>query len=192
MVLFQTSRFHIFWSAIELIKDVPFTGGGLDGFAGLYSSYIMINPNYILGYSHNIFLDAFLQHGILGGLMLFWIYLGSILWLAFKPLLYPHSYLHLAILSSLLIIILHGLVDNIILRTMFAMLLFFVPGMAVGLIASTNPEPQRILRKISQTHHTGIAHHDRSGSDYCRTDYLSSTTDICLVYRFWCSGDGKG
>ncbi len=138
------SRFHMFWSAIELIKDVPFTGGGLDGFHGLYSSYIMINPNYIVGYSHNIFLDASLQQGILGGLMLLWIYLGILIKLASKPLLRTHSYLRLAVLSSLLIIIIHGLVDNIVLRSLFTVFIFFVPGMAVGLVASTYPEPQKI------------------------------------------------
>jgi hypothetical protein len=115
----------------------------------------MINPNYIVGYSHNIFLDAFLQYGILGGIMLFWIYLGSILLLVVKPLPYPHSYSRLAILSSLLIIIFHGLVDNVF-HTMFVMLLFFIPGMAVGLITSTKPEPQRIRWKISQTHRVAL------------------------------------
>ena len=79
-------RLHLFWSAVELIRDVPFTGGGLDGFPGLYSSYIMINPNFISGYSHNSFLDASIQQGILGGLMLLWIYIGSIVWLVLRPL----------------------------------------------------------------------------------------------------------
>ena len=145
-------RFHIFWSAIELIKDIPFTGGGLDGFPGLYSSYIMINPNYILGYGHNIFLDASLQQGILGGLMLFWIYLGSILQHVSLTMPKEHSYLRLAVVASLLLIIFHGLVDNIVLRTMFTMLLFFVPGMAASLVASTNPESRRISWDKSQTH----------------------------------------
>ncbi len=155
-VIVSDSRFHIFWSAIELIKDVPFTGGGLDGFPGLYSRYIMLNPNYILGYSHNIFLDASLQQGILAGLMLFWIYLGNISRLALKPLPSAHSYLRIAVLSSLLIIIFHGLVDNIVLRTMFTMLLFFVPGMAVGLVASTNPEPVRKWRLLAPTRRLAI------------------------------------
>ena len=34
-VFVSDPRFHIFWSAFEIIKDVPFTGGGLDGFPGL-------------------------------------------------------------------------------------------------------------------------------------------------------------
>jgi O-antigen ligase len=150
--LISAPRLHIFWSAIELIKDVPFTGGGLDGFPGLYSSYIMINPNYIQGYSHNIFLDASLQQGILGGLMLCWIILGSIVLLALRYVPDTHSLLRYAILSSLLITVFHGLVDNIVLRTMFTMMLFVVPGMAIGLLASTNPEPERIWWGKLRTH----------------------------------------
>ena len=135
------SRFHLFLSAFELIKDTPFTGGGLESFSGLYSTYIMNNPNYILGYSHNIFLDTTLQQGLLGGLMLCWIILGSLVLLIFKPLSSDLSILRYSILSSLLIMILHGLVDNVVLRTIFTMLIFFVPGMAVGLLTSTKSEP---------------------------------------------------
>ena len=143
-------RFHVFWSDIELIKDVPFTGGGLDSFSGLYSNYIVINPNYILGYGNNIFLDATLQQGIPGGLMLLWIYFVSILWLVNRPSPAAHSLLWKAILSSLLIIIFHGLVDDFVYRTMYIPLLFFVPGMAVGLSASGNPVPSGIRWNKSQ------------------------------------------
>ena len=149
-------RFHVFWSDIELIKDVPFTGGGLDNFSGLYSSYILINPNYILGYGHNIFLDATLEQGILGGLMLLWVYLGSILWLILRPGPAPHSFLRIAVITSLLIILFHGLVDDIVYRTSYIPLLFFVPGMAVGLLASTNPEPKRIWLDKSQMRRLGL------------------------------------
>jgi O-antigen ligase len=134
-------RFHLFWSAIELIKDVPFTGNGLNGFPGLYSSYIAINPNYIKGSSHNLFLDASLEQGILGGLMLLWIYCGSIFWLATRPFPTAHPTLRKAILASLLIITFHSLVDDIVYLTMYIPLLFFMPGMAVGLKFSTCPDP---------------------------------------------------
>ena len=132
-------RFHIYWSDIELIKDVPFTGSGLDSFPGLYSSYIMINPNYILGYGHNSFLDATLQQGILGGAILLWIYLGSILCLINRQTTAGHSLLWKAILSCLLIIIFQGFVDDIVYRTIYIPLLFFVPGLTVGLAASGKP-----------------------------------------------------
>jgi len=140
-------RFHVFWSTIELIKDVPFTGSGLDSFSGQYSNYILINPNYIIGYAHNIFLDISLQQGILGGLIFFLIYFGSILLLILHPPQSTNSMLYKAILSSLLIIIFHGLVDVIVYRTIFTVLLFFVPGMAVGLALSYTPAIQLKIHK---------------------------------------------
>jgi O-antigen ligase len=148
-------RFHVFLSDIELIKDVPFSGAGLASFPGLYSSYILINPNYILGYGHNIFLDAALQQGILGGLVLLMIYLGSILWLALHPVNPAQSLLRIAVLSSLLIILIHSLTDNIVYRSYYTPLLFVVPGMAVGLMGSRkrktsgiNPKDKPVRRLI--------------------------------------------
>jgi hypothetical protein len=143
-------RAHLFWSSIQLIKDVPITGGGLDSFPGLYSSYILIDPNYILPYSHNLYLDVSLYQGILGGIMLCCIILGSIILLVLQSVPTPHSLLRYAILSGLVIISIHGLLDNIIYSTMSTTLLFFLPGMAVGLITSTNSQPERILWRKSQ------------------------------------------
>ncbi len=142
------SRFHVFWSAIELIKDVPFTGSGLDSFSGQYSNYILINPNYVLGYAHNIFLDIALQQGILGGFVFLLIYFGSLLLLILYPPQSTHSLLHKAILSSLLIIIFHSLVDVIVYRTIFTALLFFVPGMAVGFALSYTPASKSRIHKV--------------------------------------------
>ena len=161
-------------------------------FQDFYSSYIMINPNYILGYSHNIFLDASIQQGILAGLVLFWIYLGNILRLAQKTLPSAHSYLRLAILSSLLIITFHGFVDNILLRTVFTMLLFFIPGMAVGLIASINAEPRRIIWDKSQTHRLALPVIIALGLTIAGIFIFRRTTPCCLVYRLGSCGNGKG
>ena len=132
-------RLHLDLSAIQLIEDSPFTGGGLNGFPGLYSSYILSTPNFIVNHSHNIFLDVSLEQGILGGLMLIWIYLGSIFLMALRPMSPTHSLLHKAVLASLLIIIIHGLFDTTVYNTALIPLLFFGPGMAVGLVALENP-----------------------------------------------------
>lgn len=140
-------RYHVFISDIELIKDLPFTGGGFESFPGLYSQYIMVNPNYILGYGHNIFLDATIQQGIFGGLMLLWIYLGSILLLFIRSKFSSHSLLGIAIISSLLIIIFHQLVDDFLNRSIFVLLIFFIPGMAAGLLR--NLHPQNKLFKVN-------------------------------------------
>ena len=68
-------------------------------------------------------------------------------WLAFISLPKNHSHLRLAVLSSLLISIFHGLVNNIGLRTIFTELSFFVPGMAVCLVTYTKSKAQRVSDK---------------------------------------------
>jgi O-antigen ligase len=141
-------RYHVFLSDFELIRDVPITGGGLDSFPGLYSNYILLDPNYILGYGHNIFLDATLQQGILGGMMLIWIYLGSVILLFLLPTFPQHNLLRFAIISSLLIIIVHGQVDDLVYRSWYVPLAFLVPGMAVSLARLFNPKPITIGRYL--------------------------------------------
>jgi O-antigen ligase len=134
-----SQRLHLDISAIQLIQDSPFTGGGLNGFPGLYSSYILNTPNFIVNHSHNIYFDVSIEQGILGGLMLIWIYLGSIFLMTLQPISPTHTLLHKAVLASLLIIVIHGLLDTTIYNTALIPLLFFGPGMAVGLVALENP-----------------------------------------------------
>lgn len=143
-------RLHLYISTVELIKDVPFTGGGLNSFPGLYSTYILSTPNFIVNHSHNIYLDVSLEQGILGGIILAWIYFGSVFILISRLNIASHSILCEAILTSLLIIIIHGLFDTTIYTTQLAPLLFFVPGMAVGYLKSTEPELQPTLQDKSR------------------------------------------
>ena len=141
-------RLHLGFSAVKLIEEFPFTGSGLSSFPGIYSNYILGTPNFIVSYSHNLYLDVSLEQGILGSLMLIWIYLGSCLLLV-STLVSPNlSLLHKAILSSLTIIIIHGLVDTTLYNTMTTPLLFLLPGMAVGFEKSRDPLTKKIsLRK---------------------------------------------
>jgi putative inorganic carbon (hco3(-)) transporter len=126
-------RLHLDISALQLIQDVPFTGSGLDSFSGMYASYIMVTPNFLVSSSHNLYLEAALEQGVIGGLVLGWIYIGSILLIAFRRTSAEHALLRKAVISSLLIITIHGLGDQILYHTKFIPLLFVLPGMAVSL-----------------------------------------------------------
>jgi len=59
-------RLQLYRQAFEIAREVPIAGGGLASFAGLYSQYILVIPVYFLGYSHNLYLDVFLEQGLLG------------------------------------------------------------------------------------------------------------------------------
>ena len=71
------SRGELFDRSLYLVSDFPFTGGGLNSFAGLYSYYILGIPFLNVINSHNLFVDVSLEQGLLGGLAYFLIFLTS-------------------------------------------------------------------------------------------------------------------
>jgi len=135
------SRLELVHAALNLIIDFPFTGGGLGAFAGLYSQYVMVIPHFLFSYSHNFYLDVALEQGLLGLLALVVVILGSA-WLLVKSIyLSPgtnnsHS-IGTVVLASLLVVILHGLVDDALYGNQATPQLFLLPGMA---IAATRPD----------------------------------------------------
>ena len=136
-----SSRLELARGALDLIADFPFTGGGLGAFAGLYSQYVMVIPHFLFNYSHNFYLDVALEQGLLGLLAFVVVILGSA-WLLVKSIyLSPgtnnsHS-ISTAVLASLLVVILHGLVDDALYGNQATPQLFLLPGMA---ITATRPE----------------------------------------------------
>ena len=106
------SRLELFESTTKLIGDFPFTGGGLRSFAGLYSQYIRVTPDFLFSYSHNFYLDVLLEQGIIGGFVLLILILGSA-WLLVKQVLGVRedsitSLLYEAVLIGFLVLLIHG------------------------------------------------------------------------------------
>lgn len=135
------SRLELTRNTIELIGDYPFTGGGLAGFPGHYSRYILGTPFYFIGNSHNLFLDSAIEQGILGALALIWIFLGS-LWAVLSPQA-DRSGLDLkyAAMASLLFLIYFGLPENILSTVQSIPLLLIVPGIIVSMTHAPEKGP---------------------------------------------------
>lgn len=127
------SRLGLMIATADLAADVPFTGGGLYAFPGLYSTYIRVTPEYIWPHGHNVYLDVALEQGILGLMSLGWIALASLWWLLRSPDSGPEPVLRAAALASLLIMAIHGLVSDNIYHTAMTPFLLVVPGIAVVL-----------------------------------------------------------
>jgi energy-converting hydrogenase Eha subunit A len=138
------SRLGIDRLTLPLIGDFPFTGGGLGAFAGLFSHYMLVIPHLMFTYSHNFYLDVALEQGLAGLALLLMIFLGS------AVLLFRSSgsgsepggskLLRQAALSSLVIIGLHGLVDDPFYGIRGTPFLWVVPGIA----AFIHPEARSI------------------------------------------------
>jgi len=137
------SRLDLAISASKLIEDYPFTGGGLRSFPGLFSQYIMVTPYFLFAYSHNFYLDIILEQGFLGGLALLVLILGSAIILARQILVDREDHqlkiLGEAVFIGLIVILVHGLVDDALYGDLGTPLLLLLPGIAVMLVRSWQP-----------------------------------------------------
>jgi len=131
------SRAAIYTNTFYLLGDFPFIGGGLDSFAGLYSQYVLVIPQRIFTYAHNLYLDVALEQGWTGlGAFLSMVF-GSF-WLLSRPSnqmkkLENKSLLRWAVAAGLVVMLVHGLLDDAFYGNRGTPLLFLLPGFAVAL-----------------------------------------------------------
>jgi len=153
-----TSRLDLARYTFHLIGDFPFTGGGLGTFAGLYSRYVMIIPVFLFSYSHNFLLDVALEQGVFGFLALVAVMLGSAWLLAAqifqkRDLAADVSFLTWAVAAGLIVVGLHGLLDDALYGNGGTPLLFLLAGMTVAVTRpvsdAARPTPTRALRARS-------------------------------------------
>ncbi|MBX3060166.1 MAG: tetratricopeptide repeat protein [Anaerolineae bacterium] len=136
-------RLALAGGAWRLTQDYAWLGSGLATFPALYAEYMRVLPNFYLNYS-DFYLDVLLELGPVGAICLLAIWAGS-LWLVVRALHHslsrpcPHHnskhgdvyWLRWATLSSFVVILVHGLVDDSLFGGLGTPLLFFTPAMAV-------------------------------------------------------------
>lgn len=122
LLALQDERVEIWRNSRELLGDYPFTGLGLGGFPMAYSTYVLLVHVEYLPHAHNLFLNVWLEQGALGLIALLWL-LRTASWPAI-----PASRWRPAALTTLAIILLHGLVDDALYGYGgWGILLLFVP-----------------------------------------------------------------
>jgi len=107
----RPDRLDVYRGSLSLIQDMPFTGIGLGGqFAMNYSRYVLLIYVPYLYYSHNLYLEVWLQQGLLG--ITAWVWLLVTLFFSVrkvfrsgKNILYECTWI------GLLAILLHGVTD---------------------------------------------------------------------------------
>jgi hypothetical protein len=131
-------RYDIWVGLFHLLRDFRFSGSGLATFPGLYSQYILVIPFYFIGHGHNLLGDVALEQGVVAALLLLAIY-GCSGWALFQMGQQAagesaaESSLRWAAGASLLVVMLHGLVDDPLYGELGTPLLLFAPGMALAL-----------------------------------------------------------
>lgn len=141
------SRAQLASQTIDLITDFPLSGGGLAAFPGLYSQYILGIPFYFLPNGHNIILDITLEQGLLGALSFLLVVAITFALLLRRPSTASdtpsgpfHGVVAGAALSSFLVMLLHGMVEDTVYGSVALPLLFAVPGLAVMLHHTVCPQ----------------------------------------------------
>jgi O-antigen ligase len=115
------TRLSLWSSSIEMIKDYPITGIGLDQFLYKYQVEYVLPQAWLerfTSHPHNLVLDFWLRLGILGPLVLTWILFIFFKW-AWRLARLPKDgefgqikLLALGLLGNMTAFLVHGLVDN--------------------------------------------------------------------------------
>jgi O-antigen ligase len=149
----RPDRFAVIWNSLILARDFPYTGIGLgDQFSLVYSRYQMILPYVYLTYSHNLYLQVWLEQGLLG--LTLWI--GLIISVLFQlklPAVEPRRIQLEAAWTGLAAILIHGVVDARMYADLWCWLPFFT---LLGLLVAV-PRVQRLPARTSRLQSWGLA-----------------------------------
>ncbi len=132
-----TDRLHLFENTTYLIGDFVFTGGGLASFPGLYSQYVLDVPDFFLGYGHSLFLDLWIEQGLIGVTLMVVLIAGAI-WQTGSAWLSPLrrrdlDILRMGLLSSLVAMGFHGLIEDALYGLRGTGLLLALIGLSVAI-----------------------------------------------------------
>lgn len=122
------SRLGLLASTVHLIEDFPLIGGGLGTFRGLYSYYIIVTPHLVLQNAHNLWLDVWVEQGILGSVGLIGIYATAFLQLYRATL---DARIKWVILLCGGIFVTHSQIENLAYGTEYTPLLLLMPALAM-------------------------------------------------------------
>jgi len=144
-------RLTLYRGGRYLVEETVFTGGGLASFPMRYSTYILDIPVLKLTHAHNLYLDVWLEQGLVGILSLVGM-IATIVWFFWKRPLHNSIFLSAASVS-LGTLLLHGLVDDVLYSSR-ALPLLFVPFALIlrhALVQSfRNPEPEKASESAAE------------------------------------------
>jgi O-antigen ligase len=136
-LFFRPDRVEVYRNSLALIEEYPFTGIGLGNqFGMVYSHYQLLLPYLYLTYSHNLYLEVWLQQGLAGAAV--WISLITTIGL-YSPILFhkPRCLRSEATWIGLFAILLHGITDARMYEDLWCWLPFFV---LLGLLEGARPK----------------------------------------------------
>ncbi|MFH0818413.1 MAG: O-antigen ligase family protein [Patescibacteria group bacterium] len=99
-------RLALWQGTVNLIKDRPLIGAGLASFPEIYAEYKLDKHVELLLYPHNIFLNFWVEFGLLGLIWLFWVLINF-----FKTCFKYYKPITITLCATMIGILIYGLVD---------------------------------------------------------------------------------
>lgn len=107
----RPDRLEVYRHSMALLLEQPLTGIGLgNAFSMVYSRYELLLAVPFLEYSHNLFLEIWLQQGLLGITSFMWL-IGTLYASLFRCPIFKNDLRLQAVYAGLTAILLHGLSD---------------------------------------------------------------------------------
>lgn len=107
----RPDRLDVYRGSLQLIQDLPLTGVGLGGqFAMNYSKYVLLIQVPYLEYSHNLYLEIWLQQGLLGLFAWIWLF-AALIFVVVRTQRQGHNRLFEGAWVGLAAVYLHGVTD---------------------------------------------------------------------------------
>ena len=130
------SRLAVFRQAWGLVQDYYFTGGGLGMFAMVFSTYALLIDVPFLTHAHNLFLEIWIEQGLLGFIVFAWLIVEFYVWVL-NSRQTTVSWLAWGGIAATTVMLLHGFVD-VLLYSSRALPVLFVP---MGLALASRQSP---------------------------------------------------
>ena len=119
-----SGRQELYQNSLILNSDYAVFGAGLATFPQIYASYTLLTHVEFLPHAHNLYMDIALEQGAIG--LLAWLILLFSFISAYLTQIVPRHHLQIAAFCSLMIISLHGLIDDPLYSSR-AVIFLFVP-----------------------------------------------------------------
>lgn len=143
----RPDRVDVYRGSWYLVQDFPLTGIGLGGtFAMIYSRYVLLIQVPFLSYSHNLFLQVWLNHGLLGILAFTW--LIAAFWTLVRRVSWQGGALFQGAWLGVAAILLHGLSDARQYADGWTFLPLFV---LLGLAVASRRESESARERVSES-----------------------------------------
>jgi putative inorganic carbon (HCO3(-)) transporter len=152
-------RMDIWSRALAMIRDMPYTGIGVNTFPVILSSFY---PGFLLGpepHAHNLFLQTALDFGLPGLVAFLWLVVAWVVMVRRKYRVtqnQEYRILMVGLIAGMLAYVVHGFMDAMMLGAKPGVVIWILMGIGAAPLKSLNPtecavavKPKNYLRRFS-------------------------------------------